>query len=207
MKKQPRGHYWEMLPEYKLVVNLINTTIGLVASFSHYLSGKGHYDKDVSVKCPYGQIGDVLWVRETWGVGTRPHPFHGWIDGFEYKADEIYLDEYDDLPLYPVDGYDFSKHNSGKWKPSIFMPREACRIKLEVTNIRVERLGDITEEDAMREGIRKKYFVDNGISSPESMEEFANQKYHTKGFKHLWQSINGNWNPDQWVWVIEFKKL
>jgi hypothetical protein len=141
---------------------------------------RGRIDKNF--KCPYGKIGDVLWVRETWFK----------MDGqFIYKADV----------KYP---------KSLKWKPSIFMPREACRLRLEITDIRVERLHDISEEEAIKEGIQyignypehgvdiyKHYWAHNivGVQNP------------IESFKSLWQSINDNWDKNPFVWVIEFKKI
>ena len=91
----------------------------------------------VALKCPYGQIGDVLWVRETWAPildinGKKPLP-----DAYIYKAD---------LEDFPVDW---------NWKPSLFMTKAVCRTFLEITNIRVERLQDITEQDAINEGVEK----------------------------------------------------
>jgi len=121
------------------------------------------------LNCPYGQIGDVLWVRETWCENNHA------IRKYMYKAD-------------------VERHSSlvPKWKPSIFMPREACRIRLEITNIRVERLREISESNAISEGI-----IHNSMNDPRIE------------FQWLWQSINGieSWELNPYVWVIEFKKL
>lgn len=143
--------------------------------------------------CPYGYPGDRLWVRETWGVGTRPDPYAGWVDGFEYRADEAYLEDGDYLPIYLNDEFDFSEYTPGKWRPSIHMPRAASRILLEVTGIRVERLKDITAADCVCEGI--------------AFENDALTTYNK--FRRLWQSINSpeSWESNPWVWVIEFKKI
>lgn len=156
-------------------------------------------------RCPYGQVGDRLWVREMWGVGTRPCPVDGWYDGIEYKADEFYIDEIEDLPLYKVevpediclDDY------SGKWRPSIHMFRWASRINLEITDIRIERVQDITQEDAKAEGMtndddphwRPSY------SDPDSG---GNPSYKNT-FCCVWNSIYENWSVNPWVWVVEFK--
>ena len=113
-------------------------------------------------KCPYGKPGDRLWVRETFFVdGPR----------IQYRADH---------------------HGAPKetiWKPSIFMPRSASRILLEITDIRVERLHDISADDEKKEG----------IYSP----------IHELLFWALWQKINGpeSWDANPWVWVITFKKI
>ena len=138
------------------------------------------------IKCPY-QPGDRLWVRETWAGLPQFHNLNSEIERYIYKADE------DATPL--------------KWKPSIHMPKEAARIWLEVTSVRVERLQDITEEDAKAEGIaweraRKINRLENSgriIDSAKAM------------FMRLWDSINAKrgygWDINPWVWVIEFKKV
>ncbi len=113
--------------------------------------------------------GDTLWVRETWAQ----------IDalGFVYRAD------YDD---------DYTLFNmSGKWKPSIHMPKIACRLHLQVLDVRIERLLQISRFDAYREGIS---ILD---------------KNPVLSFQRLWESINGNdsWGTNPWCWVISFKKI
>lgn len=141
--------------------------------------------KTVDIKCPYGKIGDILWVRETWAPKSISEEPPG--DKAHYKAtDSLAAD---------------------KWHPSIFMPRAACRILLEITDIKVERVQDIREEDALREGIR--------ISETEGYQmswNYIDEQYWLydpkKSFKTLWQSINGeeSWNQNPWVWVIQFEK-
>jgi hypothetical protein len=137
-------------------------------------------------KCPYGKPGDRLWVRETFFVdGPR----------IQYRADH---------------------HGAPKetiWKPSIFMPRHASRILLEIADVRCERLRDISEADAIAEGVASFRPVP-GDGDPETL--YAN--YMNKGrlsyrkayfsFMTLWQSINGpeSWNANPWVWVITFKR-
>lgn len=122
------------------------------------------------VKCPYGQPGDVLWVRETFSNAE--------FSGFNYKAN-------------------YDAGNPFKWKPSLFMPKTACRIFLQITNIRVERLQDISESDAVNEGINL-----NNISG--DFEHTPVQEFET-----LWQSINGkeSWCKNPFVWVVEFKQI
>lgn len=120
--------------------------------------------------CRYGVPGDRLWVRET---------FVEWYDEYLYRAT---------LPTSSLINYDKVK----KWHRSIFMPRVASRITLEIKNIRVERLNDISEKDAWAEGI-----PDMGTSAKSL--DFAN----------LWDTINGKkcpWQSNPWVWVIEFSK-
>jgi hypothetical protein len=145
---------------------------------------RGRIDKNF--KCPYGKIGDVLWVRETWFK----------MDGqFIYKADV----------KYP---------KSLKWKPSIFMPREACRLRIEITDIRVERLHDISQEDAIKEGIEcieKAPVGDGNLYRYYLGRNIDGVRFGVlnpiESFKSLWQSINDNWDKNPFVWVIEFKKI
>ena len=152
------------------------------------------------INCPYGKIGDILWVRETWLKCAN---------GFIYRADH-----HGDNKLISPSGKPFDK--SVKWKPSIFMPREACRILLEVMDVRVERLQEITEEDAKAEGITDvEFYPDEGF--PLSVGHMAGKddgktSLHTtrvKAYTALWGSINGkgSWEKNPWVWVIEFKRI
>ncbi len=134
------------------------------------------------MKCPYGGIGDVLWVRETWFDAGHY---------FIYKAD-------------PTD-------NGFKWRPSIFMPKEACRIKLRITGVRVERLQGISEEDAKAEGCGRaiEWMHDGKIELIEDDHIFYDKASHVTAYKSLWESINskGSWDKNPWVWVIEFERL
>lgn len=136
-------------------------------------------------KCPYGQPGDRLWVRETfwhYGLGSE-------LGGrqYYYKCDM-------DLPA------EFQIDHFMKWKPSIFMPRWASRIQLEITNIRVERVQEISEEDAKAEGSIAWHDThpDHGtVYKPE--------------YRLLWDKINAkrgySWTSNPWVWVVEFRRL
>ena len=165
----------------------------------------------LGVKCPYGKVGDTLWVRETWWKKpflTRKDLKDGadtWPD-FEYETEKIMAWEDSEL-----------KHYGWKKMPSIFMPREACRIKLTITGIRVERLNSITNEDAFKEGIDWK------IKFPEEEPTTKFYRDYERGencFAHgilfearhsffsLWKSINGreSYNSNPFVWVIEFSK-
>ena len=163
------------------------------------ICGAYHFDK--SLKCKYS-IGDVLWVRETWQVTDFLHiSDENW--GYIYKASEY--------------GEDWESNSEDwKWKPSIFMPKEACRLFLEVTNIRVERLQDISEEDAIAEGIGS--WVEERLKSKpihyelyfrEKGDESTYSSCPIVSYQSLWQKINGaeSWDENPFVWVIEFKKL
>ncbi|MGV0886007.1 hypothetical protein V6760_03930 [Acinetobacter venetianus] len=127
-------------------------------------------------QCPYGQVGDQLWVRETW------------------RKTEISECGCEDNCSCSFGGYDYlasSVDTDVKWKPSIHMPRKASRIQLEITNIRVERLNDISESDCLKEGIGSPILRD--CKKPKFMQ--------------LWESINGggSWSRNPWVWVVEYK--
>lgn len=149
------------------------------------------------VKCPYGQPGDRLWVRETWTInGYFVHKLrHG--KGIPKKCPKGCEAAYAAGP----DLHSPPERFKGIWKPSIHMPRWASRIDLEVVKVRVERLQDISEEDAKAEGCpRERDKVDHAICCgfPCTLEN------HTaKGqFKYLWESINGHgsWHANPWVW-------
>lgn len=132
------------------------------------------------IHCPYGQPGDRLWVRETWAQ----HPDEA---GIIWRATDPGWDDND----YGI-----------KWKPSIFMPRWASRITLEVTSVRVERVQDITPRDVVAEGI----YHEPGEWGPDEAYDHL-----IKGFAHLWDQINAkrgySWDANPWVWVIGFKVL
>lgn len=170
-------------------------------------SEEDHVKTFFNDKCPYGQPGDLIYVRETWGVGSRPDPFVGSVDGFEFKADEAFIDEVESLPIYPCDGFDFGNYDKKGWRPSIHMPKIAARIWLQVTGIRVERLQDISQEDAQAEGM---------TTAPHRCPGWKNRLRDFKDcficpFRLLWNQINGanghQWDKNEWVWVVSFKVL
>lgn len=126
---------------------------------------------DRPIPCPYGMVGDRLWVRETWAW----HPDCG---GAIYRATDPGWDDND----YGI-----------KWRPSIFMPRWASRLTLEVVSVRVERVQDISAADKEAEGLHE------------------NQGYGPAAFESLWNEINGKrgygWEVNPWVWRVEFKRV
>jgi len=147
-------------------------------------SGKVGIFKPFSYKCPYGVPGDRLYVKEAW----RPKA-HNFPTGYpyEYKATA----EQDGAPV------------DEPWKSSMFMPKKAARIWLEITDIRVERVQDITEDDAFHEGV-----LTSTMDHPHYVYTFR------EGFMHLWDSINAkrddgkySWEQNPWVWVVEFKRI
>jgi hypothetical protein len=136
-------------------------------------------------RCPYGETGDRLWVRETFGVNSQPGVYS-----------------------YRADWHDGVKHVN-KWRPSIFMPREASRITLEIVSVRVERLQEITEADALAEGIF--YHKPDGIHHSGYRYDESSPCHPTavNAYSWIWASINGpeSWVENPFVWVIEFKTL
>lgn len=133
----------------------------------------------------YGIPGDRLWVRETWCAVSEPTQPGG--AAYLYRADDGEAERV----ITDARG----------WKPSIFMPREACRIRLEVTGVHVEPLQAITEEDARAEGWTKRSEVSD---DPEVHCDAARD-----WFMDLWDTINGKrapWTTNPWVWVIGFKR-
>ena len=147
------------------------------------------------VRCPYGKVGDVLWVRETWCLTT---PFGPEEYYFGYKTSS-------QAEIKASEKYDY--YSPDEWKPSIHMPKEACRIFLQITNIRVERLKDISAEDAFREGINYSYDEEEGYKYWHYIKKkFGPSPIHS--FQTLWESINGeeSWEANPWVWVIEFER-
>lgn len=156
--------------------------------------------------CPFGQVGSWLWVRERgW---QRPHRTPQMLrDGADTWEPYYY-----DALLIPgeaeeLKGWGFQR------RPSIYMPREMCRTVLEITGIRVERLQDISEDDAQAEGS----YLDRCACMPRSKDKAPlecafNQtwcRYHGEEFKSLWESINGkgSWGLNPWVWCLTFKKV
>ncbi|HFE1821292.1 morphogenetic protein [Klebsiella pneumoniae] len=139
-----------------------------------------------AISCPFGGVGDRIWVRETWARYNIDQNSHD----IAYRATTP-----EDWP------------EEGRWRPSIHMPRWASRILLEITDVRVERLNAISEKDARAEGI-----IDGGClncGEPEPCGCANPEPDATDAFAYLWQSIYGqeNWNADPWVWVISFKRV
>jgi len=166
------------------------------------------------IKMPW-RIGDILYVRETWGVGTRPDPFQGWVDGIEYRADQEYLDGNEMLRINPVEGFDYEKYQGRGWMPSLFMPKSIARIWLKVTNVKVERLLDISDDDAIAEGIGTRLHPDDGETRTwrcyrcTTRDKFVHGSLFgpRESYFTLWDSINGagSHKESPWVWVIEFE--
>nr|WP_325049320.1 hypothetical protein [Pseudomonas mendocina] len=154
-------------------------------------------------KCPYGQPGDRLWVRENTEAAVSPC---GSVILSRYSADKapVLLSGCKDPAFDGSVAHWIYPRNT---RPSIHMPRRACRILLEITDVRVERLQDISRQHALAEGI-----------SPPSSGRFhcgydeegeVTSKSPITAFAWLWNSINGEgaWAENPWVWVVEFKRV
>lgn len=161
-----------------------------------------------TIACPYGQPGDGLWVREAWRtsplldrMSPAEMPVHPEIPPVRYEADGAYS------------GFGF---DPGRYRHARFMPYWASRIDLEITEIRVERLQEISEGDAEAEGIEPPRCEKCGYTH---LDCFVNMDHYRCGakapgsavglYRNLWESINGvgSWNANPWVWVIIFQRL
>jgi hypothetical protein len=173
---------------------------------------KKAYPNGEGIKCPYGQPGDRLWVRETWST----YPIH--LANPKTKG-KFWMPFGDKAAYYRASCPDLV-NGADKWKPSIFMPREVSRIVLEVVSVRVERLQEISESDAIAEGLTKltkdgtlfKYGIPDRDGLPGTDNTGWEWQYWCESpidaYWALWESINGkgSWDENPWVWVVEFKK-
>ena len=219
VKPQPEDGLWN---DDKYPRSLDSTLTG----WNGVVAGTG---ESKEFKCPYGKIGDILWVRETWRiVGWRVgEPFViEYKDGkkqFDVYLNESRADDYniectnqcldaglktdiDDNFIRPKEGY------PTKWRSPRFIPKEACRIRLEITDIRVERLREINEKDAIAEGLKKDglfYFTPNPKKKKWHDSENLVNLSPIETYRQLWESINGkgSWEQNPWVWVISFKHI
>jgi len=131
-------------------------------------------------QCPFGVPGDRLWVRETWRQGNTR---------VLYRTDDVCPSQV-------------------RWRPSIHMPRWASRITLEITDVRVQRLQEISDEDALAEGLRS----DGSLGAQCSVELTGHRTHHDSPkecFRLLWESIHGpgSWDVNHFVWVIVFRRI
>ncbi|EAA2080533.1 hypothetical protein A4K62_16380 [Salmonella enterica subsp. enterica serovar Stanley] len=142
---------------------------------------------DIWFTCPFGEVGDRIWVRETFRVHSRATD----VATLVYRASvrNSWTEQTHRVPVAVCN----KPATPEKWTPSIHMPRWSSRITLEITDVRVERLNSITESDAEAEGVTDTGFGDLLVD----------------GFRYLWKSIYGydSWQANPWVWVIEFKRV
>ena len=154
--------------------------------------------------CPFGQVGDLLYVRESFGYEVRRYA-GGAGEFLVFRAsrpDAVYC----------------TTCNGGsiamKWKPSIHMPRRLSRLTLKITDVRVERVQDINEDDSQNEGV---FYTDYGLDKYRTLRNgwsFKSTSSHIQclgsarfAFANLWISTGGNWDDNPWVWVIDFEVI
>ena len=168
----------------------------------------GNVGMTARVRCPFGVSGDRLWVKETWydDLHDEPGPRHraddGSVHGIEYRASHDCRSWESGCPCNP-DG----DGKRSAWRPSIFMPRWASRLTLEVVSVRVERLHEITNDDAEEEGVDlipcdcERCKTSSGVC-------VLGQGSYREAFAKKWDEINGKrapWGSNPFVWRVEFK--
>ncbi len=220
VKPQPGPEFWEHRG-YELVI----CDDGLMR-FAWKEDGKVS-PLSPEVRCPYGIRGDQLWVKETARCsarGERPPEGTGYLNieyraGGESKTQPYDLAKRSAFPSFPKNSH--SKGGGLIWHPSIFLPRWASRITLEITSVRVERLQEISEADAIAEGAQRHVAMQSstgnntlphhgyyfGLNEHGEMSNFGSTA--SEAFSFLWAALNGwkSWDLDLYVWVIEFKRM
>ena len=164
-----------------------------------------HHDQLLAA-CPYGGVGDVLWVRENWQAACfTKDPESSYVDGVivptfipKHSEDRGFWQ-----PLYAAtDFVGESKEDRGfAWRPNIHMPRWACRLLLRITDVRVQRVQEIGIAGAMAEGV---------VCDCEENDENRCHKGNVGHFRILWDSINGKrapWSGNPWVWALSFERV
>ena len=194
MKRRPRkDEYFDSPPQFGTIMDPHPNR----SKFGVFKKIRVREDLTLSelIPCPYGAPGDQLWVRETWDVCI--------IDG-EHLPSMCYRADSTAIPTSKKKAWDLLRSDdsrSHKWRPSIHMPRWASRIQLEITDVRVERVQDISEADAIAEG----------VSVPSSEDALKPVTDAQTWFSVLWDNINAErgfgWNVNPWVWVVEFKRV
>ena len=165
----------------------------------------------VHLACPHGQPGNRLWVRETffaWGRWETRFSAKKGRDEWHFvdmtlECDRAYQYAADGAPQMPVQDKRHGGVTPGWWKrPAIFMPRAASRITPEITSVRVERLLDISEADALAEGVTDDGSLVTALDGNDRGGAIA-------AYATLWEVINGvgSWDDNPWVWVVEFRRL
>ncbi|SVM16215.1 hypothetical protein [Klebsiella pneumoniae] len=222
MKLQPKpsksrpGDFWFSSKKLESMVHVSDLAPGNSPIADYHLFIQEHC-------CPFGAVGDRIWVRETWGVVSHESDEDGRIQPWTPDRPATVIHEmpfgngyYSGHAIYAADG-DFTwgdddGYEDGRscWKPSIHMPRAASRILLEITDVRVERLNAISEEDAEAEGIDMEALYDSqDCYDCIADHNMTGRPTVTGAFKYLWESIYGEegWKSNPWVWVIEFKRV
>ncbi|CAB4159310.1 hypothetical protein UFOVP707_76 [uncultured Caudovirales phage] len=177
-----------------LSVGMDDATPGVAELSWLYGDGPGHdvHEAIKRVPCPYGKPGDLLWVREAFFHEPADYCWEASVSIPCRPASTVYRADYEG-----------DTRGTG-WKPSIHMPRALSRITLRVTDVRVERLGDISEADAVAEGIERR--------GP-GWAWYTDAKAYTTdprtSYRDLWESINGSgsWDANPWVWCLTFERV
>ncbi|MBK0003393.1 hypothetical protein [Erwinia sp. S38] len=188
-------------------------TKGSGFSWNGAVYGAGSDDAETNrnfahVKCPYGQLGDRLWVRETWQAIHDYCNESGNVDERRYPRSIPKQRGNYWHPVYAESwGNECREDRQFPWRPAIHMPRWASRITLEITGVRVERLNSVSEEDAQREGVQP---LQGGYWKHYQPIEWTQFQLSARGsLATLWNSIYGDdsWWANLWVWVVEFKRV
>lgn len=163
---------------------------------------------NVSAFSPYGKRGDVLWCKETWRTHERESDM---VDGILFAADDAFV------PIenthVAADDWVVAHRRDKRWRSPSHMPAWASRLSLRITDVRVERLNSISEEDAIAEGADR-------LSSPSEQAaeiDLRDSGYftpewgytHVEGYRQLWESINGegSWKLNPWTWCVSFERV
>lgn len=159
--------------------------------------------------CPYGRPGDLLWVREAFAFTDAHDP--AFLGSVEYQADnKVAAIDVGPVTVEAPHGCD-PQPFAGPWKPSIHMPRWASRLTLRITDVRVERLQDISDEDARAEGVNRIHHGDGEyyFSALRDEPHPENWCYPTDAFREIWESLNGegSWEADPFVWALSFSAI
>lgn len=156
------------------------------------------------VKCPYGELGDRLWVRETTCIAPKRFATPDDTCKTDYDGDKRFVS-------YKADGHseDAMRDYKLKWTPSIHVPRWASRLTLEIVSVRVERLHEISEGDAVAEGIEPVQMPTDEVMYEDYVQGGALVARPVSCYATLWDKINGAgaFSTNPWVWVVEFKRI
>jgi hypothetical protein len=190
IKPQPSEHHWSAIPGYQLRVTetcrMADGRLGI--RFAHSIPQNREFDWDDWTSCPYGAGGDRMWARETHArAGCKSNCGHLGCHTI-YRANEKAA---------------LGAYGAVKWTPAIHMPRWASRFETDIVDVRAEPLHNISEADAISEGVTfdgKRWNVENIVTTPISAVD---------AYRSLWEWVNGrdSWALNPWVWVIEYKRV
>ena len=206
MKVQPESH------QFGLLRITDSTKRGDIGKY-HWAESNatGVHTRSALFSCPFGAVGDRLWVRETWQCTSFETNEYGHVEGVDYMRQISVIKP--NSPAwgvsYKANGFDTddAEERGFPWRPSIHMPRWASRITLEITGVRVERLQAVSEADAQAEGVQ---LLSGGFWRHYQPNEWTQFQLSARGsFATLWNFIygDGSFQANPWVWVIEFKRV